>query len=314
MDLLLSMQVFRRVVQLNAFSAAARDLRLSNAVVSKHVAALEDRLSTKLLHRTTRRMSLTTAGAAYFESCSRILDDVEETERALSGTSGEPHGRLRVNVPMSFGLLHVSPLIPELVARWPRLSLDVAFTDRFVDLVEEGVDVVVRITSSLPDSATLLVQRLARARHVLVASPAYLKAHGTPRSVADLREHNCIAYGHSRSGDAWEFSENGEPRRVAVGDKLRLDSSLAIRDAVVAGVGISLMPSFYVEQELRARKLRALLEHVELPPLFVYATYLRSRHLSAKVRLFAEFCRERFAKAAWAMPAAEEVGARLPHK
>lgn len=294
-----AMQVFRRVVELGAFSAAARDLRLSNAAVSKYVASLEARLRTKLLHRTTRSMSLTSSGAAYFERCVRILDDLEETELALSTATGEPHGALRVNAPMSFSLLHISPLLPAFLERWPRLELDVGFTDRFVDLVEEGADVAVRIASSLPDSATLLVQRLARARQLLVASPAYLRAHGEPKSVADLADHTCIAYSLSRTPGVWELALDGKPLRVPIKGRLALNNSIAIRDAVLAGQGVALIPSFYVGDELRKRKLRAFLDDHTRTPLYVYATYHRSRHLSPKVRLFVEFLRERFAKAAW---------------
>ena len=300
MDVVLAMQVFRRVVELGGFSAAARDLRLSNAAVSKHVAGLEARLQTKLLHRTTRRLSLTTAGAGYFERCVRILDELEETENALTQTTGAPHGTLRVNAPMSFGLLHISPLLPELLQRWPRLELDVGFTDRFVDLVEEGVDVVVRIASVLPDAATLLVQRLARTRHVLVASPAYLRERGEPKSIDDLSEHDCIVYSMSRTPGIWELARGAEKLRAPVSGRLTLNNSLAIRDAVRAGNGISLLPAFYVADDLRKRRLRSVMDDYTRTPLFVYATYQRSRHLSTKVRLFVEFLRERFKGAEWA--------------
>ncbi len=208
---------------------------------------------------------------------------------------------LRVNAPMSFGLLHLSPLIPEFLGRWPSLSLDVGFTDRFIDLVEEGVDLGVRIASSLPDSATLVVQRLARARHMLVASPAYVRAHGEPKTLDDLARHSCIVYSSSRTPGVWEFVERDVPRRVTIHGPLVLNNSLAIRDAVLAGVGVSLLPSFYVEPALRQRRLRVLLPDQESPPLVVYAAYQRSRHLSAKVRLFSEFLRDRFLRAEWAV-------------
>ena len=299
MDVMLAMQVFRRVVELGAFSAAAKDLRLSNAAVSKHVAALEDRLSTKLLNRTTRRLSLTTAGSAYFERCARILDELAETERELS--HAEPHGVLRVNAPMSFGLLHLAPLVPEVLARWPELELDIGFTDRFVDLVEERVDVVIRIAASLPDSATLVVQRLARTRHVLVASPAYLRKHGEPKTIAELARHACIAYAGSRTPGAWELTHDGKALRVPIKGRLAMNNSLAIKEVVLAGQGISLVPLFYVEAELAKRRLKSVLEEHTRAPLAVYAVYQRSRHLSAKVRLFVELLRERFSRASWAV-------------
>lgn len=294
------MRVFRRVVELGAFSAAARDLRLSNAVVSKHVAALEEHLSTRLLNRTTRRLSLTTAGAAYFERCARILDDLDETEQALLHETGEPQGVLRVNAPMSFGLLHLSPLLPAFLERAPQLELDVSFTDRFIDLAEEGVDVVIRITSSLPDSATLLVQRLARSTHVVVAAPAYLERRGEPRSLSELAEHACISYSLSRTPGVWELSNAGKVVRVPIRARLMLNNSLAIRDAVLAGQGISLLPAFYVKEDLRKRRLRVVLSRYTTSPLFIDAVYQRSRYLSAKVRRFIEFLRERFSQAEWA--------------
>lgn len=302
MDVLIAMQVFRRVVELGAFSKAARDLRLSNAAVSKHVAALEDRLSTKLLHRTTRRLSLTTAGAGYFERCARLLDDLDETEQAVTQATSEPHGLLRVNAPMSFSLQHLAPLLPAFLDRWPRLKLDVGFTDRFVDLVEEGVDVVVRIATSLPDSATLVVQRLARTRYHLVASPGYLRAHGVPRSISALATHACLSYSLSRTPGVWELSDKGKVVRVSIEGRLSANNSIALRDAALAGQGIALLPAFYVGEALRRRRLCSVLdEHTNLP-LFVYASYQRSRHLSAKVRLFVEYLRERLAEADWASP------------
>lgn len=301
MDVMLAMQVFRRVVELRGFSAAARDLRLSNAAVSKQVAALEQRLHTKLLHRTTRNLSLTTAGAAYYERCTRILDDLAETERSLSGAAAEPFGVLRVNAPMSFSLQHLSPVLPEFAARYPDVQLDVGFTDRFVDLVEEGVDVAVRITSTLPDSATLLATKLARARHVVVAAPDYLKASGEPESPDDLAHHHCLVYSLSRSPGIWEFSSDGSPLRVTVKGRLTFNNSLAIRDAALAGAGIALLPTFYVHEDIRKRRLRVLLPSQEMPLVNVYGVYQRSRHLSPKVRVFVEFLRERLAKAPWSV-------------
>lgn len=300
MDLLFVMQIFRRVVELQSFSAAARDLRLSNAAVSKQVAALEDRLRTKLIHRTTRRMSLTTAGAAYYERCTRILDDVEETEREMS-SSDEPRGRLRVNAPMSFGLLHVAPLLPKLLARFSELSLDIDFTDRFVDVVEEGVDVAVRIAAELPDSATLAVRTIARAQHVVCASPAYLRRHGVPKTPAELAAHRCIVYSSSRVSGAWEFTGPGGPMRVPIDGPLRINNSLVIRDAVLAGVGLARLPSFYVGPELSQKRLRVVLADYATPPLSICAVYQRSKHVSPKVRAFVEFLRRHLANASWAL-------------
>lgn len=301
MDLLLAMSVFRSVVEQKSFSAAARRLRLSNAAVSKQVAALEDRLRTRLLNRTTRSMSLTPAGAAYYERCARILDDVDEAERALSSSAGAPTGTLRVSVPMSFGLAHVAPLVPEMLAKWPEMRLDVGFTDRMVDVVEEGVDVAVRISSELSDSATLLVQRLARARHVVVASPEYLRRHGEPRVPEELRGHECIVYSLGRNPGVWSFAGPDGPIRVEVRGRLVVDNSIVIREVLLRDQGISLLPAFYVGAQIRNGRLRVVLAEYELAPLQVCAVYPRSRHLSPKVRVLVEMLRERFSAAEWAV-------------
>lgn len=300
MDLLLAMSVFRRVVELRGFSAAARSLRLSNAAVSKHVAALEDRLRTKLLNRTTRSMSLTPAGEAYYERCTRILDDVAELERALTVSSAAPTGLLRVSVPMSFGLAHVAPLLPEILSRWPEMRLELGFTDRMVDVAEEGVDVAIRISSELPDSATLMVQRLSRARQLVCASPGYLRRHGEPRAPEDLRRHDCIVYSRGREPGVWSFASPDGPTSVEVQGRLVVDNSMAIREVLLRDLGIARLPAFYVGPEIRSGRLRVVLAEHELPPLVVCAVYQRSRHLSAKVRVLIELLRERFSAAEWA--------------
>lgn len=303
MDRLLSMTVFRRVAELESFSAAARDLGLSNAAVSKHVAALEEHLRTRLLHRTTRRVAPTPAGAAYLERCARILDDLAEAEEQVMQSTAAPKGTLRVNVPAAFGLLHVSPLVPSLLAKWPELTLDLSLTDRFVDLVEEGVDVVLRIASELPDSSTLVAQRLARTRSLVCGAPRYFRKRGVPRVAADLAAHNCIGYG--LVAPEWRFEGPDGPARVAVKGNLRADNSLLIRDALVAGAGVGLMPAFYVDSLLRDGKLRQVLTDHVAPPVFIHAVYPRQRHLSTKVRVFVEHVRAAVAGAPWADPSTD---------
>lgn len=201
---------------------------------------------------------------------------------------------------MTFSVMHLSPLLPGFLGRWPQLKLKLNFTDRFGDLVEEGVDVAVRIASSLPDSATLLAQRLARTRHVLVAAPAYLRARGEPKTVAALSSHACLPYSLSRTPGVWELRDNGKTVRVPVDGPLAANSSIALRDAALAGQGIALLPAFYVGEALRKRRLCSVLDAHTTAPLFIHAVYQRSRHLSAKVRLFVEYLREHFSKAEWA--------------
>lgn len=301
MDLIRAMRLFRRVVELRQFSAAARELQLSNASVSKEVAALEEHLRTRLLHRTTRRITLTTAGAGYYERCVRILDEIDAAERDLSQPAATPTGTLRVNAPMAFGLLHVSPLLPEMLARWPGLNLDVSFTDRFVDVVAEGADLVIRIAAELPDSASLIAQKLARARLVLCAAPAYLEGHDAPRTPEELSTHPCLVYSLGRAPGVWSFHGPDGAARVEVRGRMRADSSLVIREAALRGVGLALLPSFYVGEELARGRLVPLLADYEPPTVIVHAVYPRSRHLASRVRVVVEFLRERFARSDWAI-------------
>lgn len=302
MDRLQSMQVFRRVVELASFAAAGRDQRLSTASVSKHVAALEASLKTKLLHRTTRQVSTTAAGAAYYDHCIRVLEDIERTEQSLGRAAAVPSGLLRVSAPLSFGMLHLTKLLPELMASYPELVLDVAYTDRFIDLVEERVDVAIRIARSLPDSATLVAQRLGRATHVLCASPGYVAEHGAPRSPAELPKHSCILFSGSSTRERWAFSGSRGAAEVDIDARLTLSNSLAIRDAVLAGLGIALIPSFYVMDELVEGKLVPLLRNYEAPGITVHAVFPQSKNQSPKVRVFVEYLRSHFARARWAAP------------
>lgn len=299
MDRVQSMTVFRRVAELQSFSAAARELRLSNAAVSKHVAHLEEHLHTRLLHRTTRSVSLTAEGQAYLARCARILDDLDELDQSVGHRASAPKGLLRVNAPSAFGLLHVSPLVPDLLAAWPDLTLDLSLTDRFVDLVEEGVDVVIRIAPELPDSATLVAQRLVSCTQYVCATPRYLKRRGTPKSPADLAEHDCLVYG--LRAPHWTFVVDGKPSHVTVGGRLRVDNSIAIRDACLADAGIAMLPAFYVDDAIRDGKLRVLMPRVAVPRIWIHAVYPRQRHLSTKIRVFIDHVRAGLTVSPWSL-------------
>lgn len=300
MDRLHSMRLFRRVVERQSFAAAARDLRVSTAVASKHVAALEAALGTRLLRRTTRRVSATAPGLAYYEHCVRVLDDIEQTEAVLGRSATLPAGLVRLSVPLSFGLMHISPHLPALLERYPELALDVSFDDRFVDLVEERVDVAVRIARSLPDVASLASRRLASASHVLCASPAYVDRHGAPRSPAELERHACIGYGLSRTPARWTFESPRGAVDVAVQGRLVLGNSLAVRDAVLAGAGIGLLPAFYVHAELGDGRLLALLPAYRTARVAISALYAKTRALAPKVRAVVDFLRQQLSGAPWA--------------
>lgn len=298
MDRITTLTVFRRVAELASFSAAARELRLSNAAVSKHVAYLEEHLRTRLLQRTTRRVSLTPAGSAYLARCARILDDLEELDQAAMQSSTVVKGTLRVNGPAAFGLMYLSPAIPGLLAKWPELAVDLSLTDRFVDLIEEGVDVVVRIAQTLPDSATLIAQRLVTCDQVVFATPTYLRKHGTPRSPGDLAKHACLIYG--MRPPVWELEVAGELVGVPVNGRLRVDNSLALRDAALAHAGLAMLPAFYVHDLLASGRVRAVLADAARHPIRIHAVYPRQRHLATKIRVFIEHLRAYLVRQPWA--------------
>jgi DNA-binding transcriptional LysR family regulator len=302
MDQLQSMRVFRRVVERSSFAVAGRELRLSKGTVSKRIAALEEDLRTRLLNRTTRHVSPTAAGAAYYEHCVRLLDEVELVRQSLGRAAAVPMGVLRASVPLSFGLLHLTTLAPELLAAHPDLSVELSFSDRFVDLLEEQVDVAVRIAQDLPDSTSLVAQRLARAAHVLCAAPGYLQRRGTPKQPADLSKHDAVLYALSRTPGKWSFKGPRGPVQVPVNGRLLLSNSLAVRDAALAGAGVALLPSFYVSDELASGRLVALLPRFKPSALSVYAVYPKARHLTPKVRVFVEHLRDRLTRAPWALP------------
>ena len=299
MDRLLTLRIFRRVAELQSFSAAARELRLSNAAVSKHVSHLEEELGARLLHRTTRKVSPTAIGEAYLERSARLLDELDELDRSVTRSTTEVRGTLRVNVPNAFGVLYISPMIPALLARWPELSVDMSMTDRFVDLVDEGVDVAIRIASALPDSTTLVARRLAGADQLTCATPRYLAEHGVPRAPADLAAHRCLTHGRTR--EPWVYARDGETFAVRPEPRLSADNSLALRDALLADAGIMSTPAFYVHEHVESGRLQVLLEGYASPPVWIHAVYPSRRHLSSKVQTFVEHVSEQISRAPWAL-------------
>lgn len=298
MDKLLAMRTFRRVVELGGFSAAARDLDLSNAGVSKHVKDLEGALGTALLVRTTRKVAPTEAGRDYYERCVRILDDVEEAELALTALNTAPRGRLRVNAPMSFGLLHLAPLVASFHARCPDVRLDLSLNDRRVDLVQEGFDVGLRIRTRLEDSS-LVARRICAIRTAVVAAPAYLDRHGAPTAPQDLTGHVLLAYSLNEDPDLWRFRRGAETAEVEFVPTILANSGVALRAPVLAGVGLTLTPTFIVGDELRAGRLRRVLTDWECPAYSLFALYPPSRHLAPKVRAFVDFVAESFRTPPW---------------
>ena len=288
-----AMAVFARVVEMESFTRAAEELRLSKSAVSKQVSRLEDRLGVRLLNRTTRRLSLTEAGAAFYEGCRKTLSEAEAAEQAVTHLAMTPRGVLKVNVPMSFGFLHVGPALPDFLGRCPELELDLDLNDRRVDLVEEGYDVAVRI-GLLADSS-LVARRLAPSRLLLCAAPGYLAAHGRPAAPEDLAGHDCLVYSYRSAGSQWHFRGPDGLRRVKVAGRLRVNNGDTLLAAALGGLGIALLPSFIAGDDLRAGRLERVLpgwREAEEPS--VHAVYPASRNLSPKVRVFVDFLAARF--------------------
>ncbi|MEX1147382.1 MAG: LysR family transcriptional regulator [Sphingomonadales bacterium] len=298
MDKFAAMEMFRAVVEEDGFTAAAARCRISKSAVSKAVQELEAGLGVALINRTTRRLSATEAGERYLERCRRILEEVEEADAEASALTLTPSGTLRVNAALTFAIHHLAPLIPAFMERYPDLKVELTLGDRFVDMIEEGVDVAVRI-GRLPDSS-LIARRVAETRRIVAAAPSYLAAHGTPAHPRDLTGHNCLRYSLLQSGAEWTFSDNGKPFTVPVSGGLEANNGDAIRAAAVGGLGICTLPDFIIHADLAAGRLVPLLETYESPPLGIHAVFPANRHLSAKVRAFVDFLGDEYsARTPW---------------
>jgi DNA-binding transcriptional LysR family regulator len=293
MDRFLEMQTFCAVVDAASFVRAADTLGFSKAAVSRHVGDLEARLGVRLLHRTTRRLSLTEEGEVFHARCRELLAGVEEAEAELGSRSGAARGLLRINVPVTFGILHLAPLWGAFRELHPQVRLDVTLSDRVVDLVEEGYDLAIRI-ATLP-SSTLISKRLAGTRMVLCASPQYLEARGVPRRPADLADHAVIAYSHWSTGDEWQFE--GPTGRVSVKTDpwMRSNSGDTCRAAALAHQGVILQPTFVVDTDLAAGRLVELLPEFRSIDLGIYAIYPTRKHVAPKVRALIDFLARQFA-------------------
>ena len=296
MDSLTDVAVFVRVVACNSFTRAADELELSRAVVSKYVARLEERLGVRLLNRTTRRLALTEAGAELFEASRGALERIDEAEERVARLQREPQGRLKVNAPMSFGILQLSRVLPDFLARHPRIHVDLVMDDRLVDFLADGFDVGIRI-AELPDSS-LVAKKVAPCPVVACAAPAYLAEQGEPATPEDLATQECILYRYSAGANVWRFTAaGGRDIAVAVSGRLRMNNGIAMKEAALRGFGIILLPTFYVEQELRDGTLRRVLPHYRVPDLGMYAVYPQRSFVPPKVRAFVEFLSRSFGRA-----------------
>ncbi len=294
MDKLSSLRAFVKVVETSSFSEAGRRLRLSRSAVSKYVAELEEDLGVQLLSRTTRRVTPTENGQAYFERALAILADLDAADHSVSQAQATPRGLLRVNAPMSFGTMQLGPALAGFMKQYPELQIQLALSDEHVDPVQDGLDVTLRIADL--ESSSLIARRIMPIERVVCASPAYLKQHGTPKHPTELRNHDCLTYGYLSTGNQWKLTGKDGDHWVNPRWTLCANNAEVLRDAAAAGRGIALLPVFIAAAELKAGKLQTLLTDYHAPPLSLYAIYPPTRHLAVKVRLFIDYLVETFAK------------------
>jgi DNA-binding transcriptional LysR family regulator len=293
MDRFQSLVAFARVVEAGSFARAADRLDLSVSAVSRHVADLESHLGARLLNRTTRRLSLTESGQAFYERCVQLLADLEEAEEAVTAGAIVPRGTLRMTASISFGAGYLAPAIAEFRQRHPQLRFDIELSDRAVDLVDERIDVAIRIGGI--GSQALIGRRIGTAQMVCCASPSYLARHGTPRTPADLADHACLTYEYSSDGNLWRFTDAaGESHDVKVTGFAHSNNGAMLAALAVAGVGVTVEPDFILAPDVRAGRLVRILRDYAPPTIIIHAVYPSRRHLSAKVRAFIDFLALRF--------------------
>jgi DNA-binding transcriptional LysR family regulator len=284
MDRIEAMQTFVAVADLKGFAPAARKLRLSPPAVTRLIAALEERLGTRLLQRTTRKVALTDAGVRYLERIRRILADIEEAEFAAESERTRPAGRLVVSAPVGFGRLHVSPVMSAYLKRYPEVTGELRLEDRVISLVEDGVDLAVRI-GHLPDSS-LVARQVGAMRRIVVGSPAYLKSHGEPKTPEAIAQHQIIQFGASALTADWRFARDGDELRISVAPRLTTNVADAAIQYAIAGGGLTRVLAYQAADAINRGRLKIVLQKFELPALPVHIVYPTSRLLSAKVRAF----------------------------
>jgi DNA-binding transcriptional LysR family regulator len=288
------MRLFTQVLEAGSFTGAADQLGVSKQFISRRIMALEARLGVRLLNRSTRRLDITPLGRAYQEAALRLLAEVEQVEQSIAGQQGEPRGTLRLSAPLSFAVEHLSGLLPLFMQRYPQVSVDVDLSDRSVDLLAEGFDLALRI-GELEDSS-LIARRIADVERVWVCSPDYLAIRGAPDTPAALAAHACLPYGHGRSSQ-WRFERDGKAEWVPVTGRLRSNNGEVLRDAAIAGLGITYLPLFIVKTALADGRLTRVLDPWRPPALALSALYPQHRQGSQAVQALIEFLRQQLGKA-----------------
>ncbi len=299
MDKFAALNVFKHVVEAQGFAAAARQLGMSRSAVNRLVIALEAELGAQLLSRTTRSVAPTATGLAFYERTRVILAELEEAEHAVGESHATPKGGMRINAPMTFGTTHLASAIIDFMARYDEIQVQLVLDDRFVDPVEEGFDVTIRIAEP-QDDTSLVDHRLIEARRVLCASPGYVAKHGTPTHPIELKSRRCLHYGHLPTGSIWRLTGPDGRYDIGVNGVLCSNNGEVLKTAALAGLGIALLPTFIIGEALRTGRLVEVLPAFKPPEIWVCVIYPPGRHLSAKVRLLTDFLSHRFSdETAW---------------
>ena len=293
MDRLDAMRLYLRIVELKSLSAAARELRVKQSTASKWLAALEEELGASLIERTTRTKRVTESGALFYARAKELLAAYESTAAELSSRAPEPVGRLRVSAPVVFGRMFVAPVACEFLRRSPKVEIDLVFDDRYVNLVEEGFDVAVRV--GVPADTSFRARSLGGTKRLLVASPSYVKTHGAPRSPAELRRHACLLHSELSAGTIWIFRKGAKEHRARVRGRFAANNSEALRQAAKSGLGIALLAAWLVADDVRRKRLVELLPAYETPAAPIHLLMPPGRHVHPRVRAFVDFLAERLA-------------------
>ena len=293
MDKFASLEAFTQVVQSGGFAAAARKMGVSRSTVNKLVINLENELKVQLLQRSTRQVNPTPTGLAFYERCLNILAELEAAELAVSALQTTPKGTFKINAPMSFGTLFLGKAIADFTAQYPELQVQLTLEDRFIDPIAEGYDLTIRIARSVA-SANLVNRTIAPVPRVLCAAPNYLTKHGTPTHPEQLSQHSCLHYGQIVTGNQWQLSKGDREYRLTVTGVFCSNNGEVLKDAAVRGLGVALLPTFIVRDELDSGRLSTVLSEYQLPAIELCIIYPLNRHLNTKIKLFVEFFSDRF--------------------
>ena len=293
MDRWTEMQLFVQVAETGSLSRAAEALDLSNAAASRHLSALEERLGGRLVERNTRRLYITETGQEFLTRCKALLADLQDAESAVNATASKPTGTLRITASLSFSMHHIAPLLPEYTRRYPDVAVHVETANRYLDLIDNNIDIAIRTREMEPDS-NITIRRLAETRRILAASPGYLSRHGRPRTLEELAQHKLLIYTYANHPNELRFSRDGQTTTIGARGLLESNDGQVLRAAALGGLGILIQPTYILFDDIVAGRLVPVLDAWDLPRLTINLAYPSRKHLSAKVRTFIDFIAQQF--------------------